>query len=131
VVASVVIGLSQPRDLVLCQSGSGHSAIEDLRAGCCRAPGGEASCAQGPGASDPRDIDGKQGTDGDDCTDVLVEAPTRLPLGKRVSAQQAPALLLASMEGPSPLQTGRLSRRRGAALPEAAHALAPSSVLRI
>ena len=131
VVAGIVLGLAQPRDRVWCQAGSGHSAVEDLDAGCCRAPGGETSCAQDPAASDSRDLDRKQGTDGNGCTDVLVEAPTRLPPAKRISSQQATPLVFPSMDGPFPIRAGFHSRKRGDRFPATAHALSPSSVLRI
>jgi hypothetical protein len=131
VVAGIVVGLSQPRDLVWCQAGPGHSALEDLDADCCRAPSGETSCAQDPAAPGAADLDGTEGNDGDGCTDVLVEAPTRLPMGKRFSSRQAPALLLASRAGPLPLRACCPSRDRDDAARSAARALSPSNVLRI
>jgi hypothetical protein len=70
-------------------------------------------------------------TDGDGCTDVLVEAPTRLPLGKGFSSQHPTALLLASKAWPFPLQTCCFSRDRGNGARKAANALTPSNVLRI
>jgi hypothetical protein len=131
VVAGLVVGLSQPRELVWCQAGPGHSALEDLDADCCRAPSGEASCTQDLDAPGGPALDGTESAEGDGCTDVLVEAPSRLPLGKRFSSRQAAALLLASRAGLSPLQVCFPSMDRGDAIRNTARALSPFNVLRI
>ena len=134
VVAGVVLGLSQPRDLVWCHSDSGHSALEDLDARCCKTPAGEASCAEEVAGPRSGGLDGLGRSGGAPCTDVLVEAPTRLPVDKRLekpTAEKAAVRLPAASEKVSPPRTSVLTRDGEDVARAAAHEVTLSNVLRI
>lgn len=85
-VAGIALGMAQPRDLIWCQADSGHAALEALDAGCCGSPAGETVCSSGPGTSSSVGSSDRTGAEPRGCTDVLVEAVTRLPLGQKVSS---------------------------------------------
>ena len=118
----IALGLSQPREFVWCQAESGHAALEAFGAKCCGTAGGEQACA-----TDPRlpEVQSRG------CTDVLVEAAARLPLGQKLSPHGAMAAPLLEDGRPGSNGSPHGAEDRGSEARAALSELVRSTVLRI
>ncbi len=111
-VAGIALGLAQPRDFVWCQAESGHAALEALDAGCCGNPVGEGVCSTDPGGSPSFASGDRAGAGPRGCTDVLVEAATRAPLGGKVSTRLSMTSPLLEGGERAPAGPGHVARTR-------------------
>ena len=126
-----VVGLSPPRAFVWCQTEEGHAAVEELEAGCCGAAGTEARCDPGLASTGPRGPRDGSSAPGEACRDVLVEAPTGLPLGARLLPFPVAALRPFAAETALPPRPAPATSREGGRARAAAHDLILSTILRV
>ncbi len=126
-----VAGLSPPRAFVWCQTEAGHAAVEELETGCCSVPGTEARCAPGLASAGPLESRDGGGAPGEACRDVLVEAPTGLPLGARLLPFPEAALRPFAAGTTVPPPPSPAPSRRGDLARAAAHDLILSTILRV
>lgn len=126
-----VVALSQPRAFVWCQTETGHAAIEDLEAGCCSVSGPDNRCSPDLASEGPREPGDEKAIGSEACRDVLVEAPTCLPPGAKLSLFPVAALRLSSVEAAVPPMPGRAESRRDHSTRASARELLLSTVLRV
>ncbi|HYN43459.1 MAG TPA: hypothetical protein VE129_16905 [Thermoanaerobaculia bacterium] len=130
-VTIAIVAVSQPRAFVWCQTESGHAALEALEAGCCGVPGPEARCSPDLARTEPRGAAEEDGVAEETCRDVLVEAPTCLPLGQKALPSPPSALRPFAAAAAVPSIPGRAESRPDAAARAATHELTLSTVLRV
>ena len=130
-VVIALVALSQPRAFVWCQTETGHAALETLEAGCCGVTGPDARCLPDLAAADSRGPGDENAIESEACRDVLVEAPTCLPPGAKLSPHRVAAFRLSPVEATVPLQPCRAESRRDDCVRTAAHELLLSTILRV
>ena len=126
-----LVALSQPRAFVWCQTETGHAAIEDLEAGCCGVSGPDNRCSPDLASEGPLEPENENAIGGEACRDVLVEAPTCLPPGARLSLFPVAALRTFAVAAAVPLIPGRAESRPDDSARAAARELLLSTVLRV
>jgi hypothetical protein len=131
VVAITVLGSFQARTIVWCQTEAGHAEIEELEAGCCGIPGPAAGCTPDLASTESRGAGERNGLEGGACRDVLVEAPTGLPLGGKLLALPTATLRPFALCARAPRRTCPASSREADGARAAAHELTLATILRV
>jgi hypothetical protein len=130
-VVIALVALSQPRAFVWCQTETGHAALETLAAGCCGVTGPDARCFPDLAAARSRGSGDENAIGSEACRDVLVEAPTCLPPGAKLSPSRVPASRLSPVEATVLMQPWPAETRRDDCVRVAARELTLSTVLRV
>ena len=105
--------------------------MEALEAGCCGVPDPEARCSPDPARTEPLEAAEGAGVAEETCRDVLIEAPTCLPLGLKLLPSPLAALRPLAVAAAVPPLPGRTGSRPDAAARAAARELTLSTVLRV
>lgn len=130
-VVIALVALSQPRAFVWCQTEMGHAAIEELNAGCCGVAGPDARCSSELSEAGSRGPADEDAIGAEACRDVLVEAPTSLPPGVKLTPCHVPAFRLSPVEATVLLQPCPAETRRDDRVRSAARELILSTILRV
>ncbi len=129
--AFVILGLTQPRTAVCCQSGSGRITSEGSETGCCGVSGEGVACAPVLIKAGSSNLDGAARLADRTCTDPLMEASARRSRGLRLSRQHLASLGLSRAAGPFSPLSRLMWESRGQAVRAIENELALSTVLRI